>query len=93
MRVVPRASRQRIAGLLGDRIKVQIHAPPVEGEANRALCALLADVAGLPSSSARVVAGAKDCSKTVLLECADPESALQRLRTAIGEASSPRGRA
>lgn len=89
MRVVPRASHQRIVGVLGDRIKVQIHAPPVEGEANRALGALLADVAGLPPSSVRVIAGGKGRSKTVLLECADPEPVLLRLQAALGEACAP----
>lgn len=89
MRVVPRASRQRIAGVLGDRIKVQIHAPPVGGEANRALGALLAEVAGLAVSSVRVVAGAKDRSKTVLLECAEPEAVLMRLKAVLGEVSLP----
>lgn|GEM_PF-487621 len=91
VRVVPRASRQRIAGLLGDRIKVQIHAAPVEGEANRALGALLAEVAGLPVSSVRVVAGAKDRSKSVLLECAEPEAVLVRLRAALVGASAAVG--
>ena len=89
VRVVPRASRQRIAGTLGDRIKVQIHAAPVEGEANRALVTLLAGVAGLPSSAASVVAGSTNRSKTVRLMCADPALVLLRLHTAVAETSVP----
>ncbi len=89
VRVVPRASRQRVVGVLDGRIKVQIHAPPVEGEANRALCALLAEVAGLPTSAVRVVAGMKNRSKTVFLECAELEMVLVRLEAALTEAASP----
>ncbi|VGO22962.1 DUF167 domain-containing protein [Pontiella sulfatireligans] len=34
VRVVPRASKDGIAGLLGDALKVRIQAPPVDGKAN-----------------------------------------------------------
>lgn len=89
VRVVPRASHQRIAGVLGDRLKVQIHAPPVEGEANRALGALLAEIAGLPVSDVGVVAGGKSRSKTVFMKCAEPEAVLHRLEAAIRQGASP----
>jgi uncharacterized protein (TIGR00251 family) len=41
VRLQPRASRSRIAGLHGSALKVCVTAPPVEGEANRALVELL----------------------------------------------------
>lgn len=34
IRVVPRASKDGFAGLLGDALKVRIQAPPVDGKAN-----------------------------------------------------------
>ena len=34
LKVVPRASRSKLGPRLGDRIKAQIAAPPVAGEAN-----------------------------------------------------------
>ena len=39
--VVPRSSRNQIAGEHDGRLKVQLNAPPVEGEANAALVQLL----------------------------------------------------
>lgn len=87
VRVVPRASRDRVAGVLGERLKVQVAAPPVEGEANRAVAALVARSAGLPAGAASVVAGSGSRSKTVRLACSDPEAAARQLEAS---ASQPR---
>ena len=42
VKVVPRSSRERIGPPVGDRLKVQLMAPPVDGAANEALVKLLA---------------------------------------------------
>lgn len=39
VRVQPRSSKNQIAGLFDDSLKVRLTAPPVEGEANEACCA------------------------------------------------------
>ena len=82
MRVVPRSSRGRIAGVIGDRLKLQVTSPPVEGEANRAVLELLARSAGLPVRAATVTLGASARSKTVRLACGDPEAVAERLEAA-----------
>src|SRR5207245_1946632 len=51
VRVVPRAGREEIAGARGGALVVRLSVPPVEGQANRALIALLARAAGRPPSS------------------------------------------
>ena len=85
VRVVPRSSRDRVAGVLGDRLKLQVTSPPVEGEANRAVCELLAKTAGLANRAVSVSAGATGRSKTVRLECADPGAVARR----VVEAATP----
>ena len=80
VRLNPNSSRNRIDGLYGDRLKIRLATPPVDGKANDALIRFLARVAGLPPSCGRVVAGARDRSKTVLLETNDPVAAAERLR-------------
>lgn len=55
--VQPRASRTEVVGWYGDAIKVRLQAPPVDGAANEALLAFLADVLGVPRTSVRLIAG------------------------------------
>ncbi|HXX95431.1 MAG TPA: DUF167 domain-containing protein, partial [Planctomycetota bacterium] len=57
LKVVPKSSRDRIVGWVGDRLKVQVTAPPERGRANQAVLALLAGVLELPASRIRLVAG------------------------------------
>jgi uncharacterized protein (TIGR00251 family) len=57
VKVVPGASRAELVGLLGAAVKIRVAAPPEGGQANRAVCALLADRLGLPLAQVTVVAG------------------------------------
>jgi hypothetical protein len=41
LKVIPGASQDAVAGLLGDRLKVRVVAPPEDGKANKAICRLL----------------------------------------------------
>lgn len=85
VRVVPRSSRDRVAGVLGDRLKLQVTSPPVEGEANRAVLDLMAKSAGLPSRAATLAAGSTGRSKTVRLECEDPAAVARKLVELAGQ--------
>jgi uncharacterized protein (TIGR00251 family) len=69
----PRARRDEIVGLREGVLVVRVCAPPVDGEANHALCRLIARRAGLPAGRVRVVAGAHGRRK--LLRVADIERA------------------
>ncbi|MSP60299.1 MAG: DUF167 domain-containing protein [Myxococcales bacterium] len=68
VQVVPRASRDRIGPPLGDRIKVQLCAPPVDGAANDALRALLARALGVARGKVAIVRGETGRRKTVRVE-------------------------
>lgn len=68
VKVVPGASRTRIAGWLGDRLKIQIAAPADSGQANRALCQFLARTFNLAPRAVRIVSGLSQPQKTVELE-------------------------
>lgn len=65
VRVQPRSSRTAIEGVHGGALKVRLHAPPVDGAANDALVALLADALGVPRRAVRVVAGESARSKVI----------------------------
>ena len=66
--VRPRASRTRIAGQLGDRLKLQVAAPPVDGRANETIRTFLADRLGVAKSSVSIAAGDTGTRKTVRIE-------------------------
>ncbi len=57
VKVIPNAPRSEVLGWLGDALKVKVHAPPVEGRANKALCEFLADELGLPTRAVTVARG------------------------------------
>jgi uncharacterized protein (TIGR00251 family) len=65
LRVTPRASRDQIGPLLGDRLKISVAAPPVDGKANRHLVKLVAKRFTVPQSAVDVVRGVASRDKTV----------------------------
>lgn len=63
--VVPRSSRSRVAGVHDGRLKVQLAAPPADGEANAALLALLVELLGVKKSAVSLVSGHGNRKKRV----------------------------
>ncbi|MGE0583417.1 MAG: DUF167 domain-containing protein [Steroidobacteraceae bacterium] len=68
VKVVPGASRDELAGWLGDALKIRVSAPPERGRANAAVEALLATALALPPGRVRVVAGLSSARKAVAIE-------------------------
>ena len=68
MRVIPRASRDELAGTRDGRLLVRVTAPPLDGCANAAVCALLARAAGVPKGSVRVLRGERSRDKRVRID-------------------------
>lgn len=77
--VAPRASRNRILGVHDDRLKIQLTAPPVDGQANDALVRFLADVLGIAKAQVEIVGGPANKRKTVRLTGLAPHLALLKL--------------
>lgn len=63
--VQPRASRTRAVGEHDGRLKVQLAAPPVDGEANAALASFLAEALGVRRAAVALVRGESGRRKTV----------------------------
>lgn len=78
--VVPRSSRTRVAGEHGGRLKIQVAAPPVDGEANAALVAFLAEALGVRRSDVEVAAGEGGRRKRVRVAGVDAARARAALR-------------
>ena len=67
VRVSPGASRTEIVGRYGDGWKVRVTAPAVEGRANQAVLALLADSLLIPRRDVQLVSGAGGRDKVIEL--------------------------
>lgn len=65
VKIVAGASRSKIVGVLGDRLKVRIAAPPENGKANQALILLLSQ--WLETKDVTLVAGHSSAEKTVFI--------------------------
>ncbi|WP_297527302.1 DUF167 family protein [Thiohalobacter sp.] len=65
LHVQPGARRSGFAGLHGDRLKLRIQAPPVEGKANVALLRFLAEACAVPVSRVALERGSSGRHKRV----------------------------
>ncbi|MDR3763499.1 MAG: DUF167 family protein [Acidobacteriota bacterium] len=80
VRVQPRASRNKIAGLMGDAIKLAITAPPVDGKANEAVVEFFAEMFGVSKSSVTIVSGETGRNKVIAVRGVKAEA----VRAALG---------
>ena len=71
VRAQPGAKKSAIVGVYGEgnttQLKIAVQAPPIDGRANEALVAFLADVFGIPKRSVELVSGDLSRSKVFLL--------------------------
>ncbi len=68
VRVVTRSSRRGCAGCKGGRVRFNLHAPPVEGAANRELVEVLASGLKVRREAVRIVRGARSRDKAVRID-------------------------
>jgi len=74
----PGAKREGVIGRHGDAWKIAVRARAKEGEANEALCRLLAELFGLARRDVEIVSGHRQRRKRVRLQ-ADAEAVRMRL--------------
>jgi hypothetical protein len=68
LHVQPGASRSEFAGRHGERIKVRLAAPAVDGKANDALIEFLAAHYGVAKRDVRILSGLKSRQKRVEID-------------------------
>ena len=65
VRVIPRASQTKIAGVRDGRLVVRVTSPPVDHAANDALVEAIAEALDVPRRAVLIVAGHASRQKTV----------------------------
>lgn len=78
VQVVPRASRTAVGPAVGERLRVAVTSPPVDGAANAAVIDALAGAFGVRRSAIEIVRGERGRRKTVSIAGAT-RAALDRL--------------
>jgi len=73
VRVVPRAKQHAVGGVEDGVLSVRLAAPPVEGKANEALRAFLAERLGVRRSAVRIEVGERSRHKIVSVEGVEPD--------------------
>lgn len=79
IRVQPRAAKNQVSGIMDGALKVRLTAPPVDGAANKACCAFIAELLGVAKGRVAVCHGHTGRNKTVRVEGLTARQVLERL--------------
>jgi uncharacterized protein len=83
LRVQPRSSRNQVAGLFGDALKIHLTAPPVDQAANQACIAFLAGLLSVNRSAVTIRSGQTARNKLVMVRCPPAGGERDALRAMI----------
>ena len=83
VRVVPRASRNKIAAIQDGVVRIRLTAPPVEGAANEALVSFLSGVLRVPKRDVEIISGQTAREKAVSVSGLSPAEIEARLRSQL----------
>ena len=79
--VQPRASKNQLAGVIEDELKVRLTSPPVDGAANSLCIKYFAKLLGMPKSDLELIVGEKSRHKRLLIRGGKVDA----IRSAINE--------
>lgn len=78
--IQPGASKSEVKGIHGDRLKISIQAPPVDGAANDAVIAFISRILKVPKSRIHLISGETSRQKNVWVSNLDPLGAEEALK-------------
>jgi hypothetical protein len=81
VRVHARTRRDGISGVVGDSLKLDLTAPPIEGQANDACIRFFAEFLKVPRSSVTIAAGTSSRNKVIRVQAVsadEVETAIER---------------
>lgn len=89
VRVQPGSGQDKIVGFVDGMLRVKVAAPPVQGKANQALVALLAETLGVRKGQVSIVRGQASKQKVVAVEGLAPSQMEARLKGLTPSESDP----
>ncbi len=79
LHIQPGAKRTEVVGLHGDALKIRLAAPPVDGKANEALIAFIAEAVGITRAEVSLVSGQSSRRKRVAIMHANAAGVQEKL--------------
>jgi len=79
VRVIPRASRNKIEAQAENSYKIHLTSPPVGGAANRQLIQLLSKTLSVPARRIEIISGANSRNKIVCIHDMDQKTIAERI--------------
>ncbi len=79
----PGAKRSAVVGLYGEKLKVAIATPPVDGKANKAIIAFLAKTISCPKSKLEIIAGETSREKRIRINEMTADAVIEALTPPI----------
>lgn len=79
----PGATRTELVGLHSDALKIRVSAAPERGQANRVLCAFVADLLGVSRGDVLVQAGTRSRRKRLLVHAQSAKDVMRRVTEAL----------
>jgi uncharacterized protein (TIGR00251 family) len=83
VQIQPNAPRSKVVGWHGDRLKIAISSPPLDGEANSELIQFLSKTLGINRSQISISAGLKSKKKTVEIVGWESGQVIEKLKLMI----------
>ncbi len=83
VRVIPGASRNKIAGWIGGAVKIRVQAPAEKGKANVAVISVLADFLDIPAKRLSICAGHASQNKVVEVQGVSDADLISRLSALV----------
>lgn len=77
--IQPRASKNEVAGIHNNSLKVRLTSPPIDGAANKTCIKFLAKWLGVSPSNLSIVAGLSNKNKTIEISDMDESAFLKKL--------------
>lgn len=85
VRVLPRSSKNQIVGYYDDAVKIRLTAAPLEGKANEACRAFLAEILSVPRARIEIVSGQTSRNKLIKVAGVSAQRVAQVFSLACGE--------
>ena len=79
VRVRPKSRKNQVRKIVGNKIRIHVTQPPVDGKANAALVRMLANVLGVAKSSIVIHRGERSMDKVIIIRGINYEAAMQKL--------------